>query len=331
MSYRVLVVGTGSIGHRHTRCFLATGRADVGICELNDQVRDEVAGLYDLVGAYASLDEALDQKWDAVVVATPAHLHVPMALEVVKRDLAIMIEKPLSTSQDGLADLADEIDRRRLPTMVAYTLRSHPVITAMRAAIAEGRFGKPIQVISVSGHHFPHDRPAYREIYYTRRETGGGAIQDALTHTLNASEWIVGPIDRVAADAQHLSLEGTTVEDTVHLMTRQGSVMGSYCLNQYQCPNENTFTVVCEGGTVRCELHKTRWRWMVEHAGEWHDEPAEVPERDSLYIWQANAFFDVLEGKAKPLCTLHEAWQTLKASLAILKSADTGGGWQDVC
>ena len=39
----VLVIGTGSIGERHTRCFLETGRCEVSICEINAELRSEVA------------------------------------------------------------------------------------------------------------------------------------------------------------------------------------------------------------------------------------------------------------------------------------------------
>ena len=78
--HRVLIVGTGSIGERHTRCFLATGRTEVGICELSNETCRAVAGRYDLCGAWDQLEAALAQSWDAVVVATPAHTHIPIAL-----------------------------------------------------------------------------------------------------------------------------------------------------------------------------------------------------------------------------------------------------------
>ena len=53
---KILIVGTGSIGERHTRCFLATGRAQVSICEPNDDLRklnvDLVDGVLSKTGAY---------------------------------------------------------------------------------------------------------------------------------------------------------------------------------------------------------------------------------------------------------------------------------------
>src|SRR5207249_3484680 len=107
-------------------------------------------------------------------------------------------------------------------------------------------------------------------------------------------------------DAEHQVLEGVTVEDTVHLLARHGPVMASYSLNQHQAPNELTFTVVCERGTVRCEFHEQRWRWLTEPGGNWHDEVIPALERDTLFIAQANAFLDAALGDAPPPCSLAE-------------------------
>ena len=106
--------------------------------------------------------------------------------------------------------------------------------------------------------------------------------------------------------------------------------MGNYILNQYQAPDEIRITVVCEKGTLRFELHKNRWRWMVEPGDNWHDEAAAPMERDDWFILQENAFLDVLEGKAKPLCTIEQAHQTLKVHLAAVESADTQAHWRAV-
>ena len=148
------------------------------------------------------------------------------------------MEKPLGTSLEGIETLRQSLGKRNLTAAVAYVYRANPILRAMKEAIAAGRFGRPVQVIAVAGQHFPAYRPAYREIYYRDRATGGGAIQDALTHVFNAAEWLVGPINRLLADAAHQVLEGVTVEDTVHVLARHGSVMGCYSLNQHQAPDE---------------------------------------------------------------------------------------------
>src|SRR5690606_2281647 len=93
--HRILVVGVGSIGERHTRCFLATERTEVGICEPSDALRQRVADEYPVCGSYASLDEALQQSWTSAVIASPAHTHMPLARQVAQEGIAPFIEKPL--------------------------------------------------------------------------------------------------------------------------------------------------------------------------------------------------------------------------------------------
>jgi predicted dehydrogenase len=322
-TYKTLFVGVGSIGERHLRCFLSTGRIQAWICEPNSPLRQRIAAQYTVGGSFSDLDAALTQPYDIAVIATPAHLHVPIALKLVEAGVHVLVEKPVSTSLDGIDDLRRLCVMKNVLAATAYVYRVNPSLAAMRSAIAKGQFGAPAQLIAIGGQHFPTYRPAYREIYYAHRQTGGGAIQDALTHLLNVGEWLVGPIDRVLGDASHQVLEGVAVEDTAHVLTRQGSVMGSYALNQYQAPNELTVTVVCERGAARFENHHSRWRWMNRPDTEWHDELSTKMERDGLYTLQAAAFLDAVEHKSPLPCTLEEGIQTLRVNLSLLEIVDT--------
>jgi len=321
--HRVVVIGVGSIGERHIRCFQATGRADVSIVETRAVLADEISQRYG-VPVHSDLEAALAHRPTAAVIATPAPLHVPQATTFVDAGVPVLIEKPLSVSLDGVLRLQELAKQRRVTAGLAYVYRAFPVLAAMREALHSGRFGLPQQLTAVCGQHFPTYRPAYREIYYADRKTGGGAIQDALTHVVNLGEWLVGPVDRLVADAAHLVLPGVEVEDTVHVLTRQGPVMGSYSLNQHQAPNESTITVICDEGTVRCEIHNNRWLWMKKPGDQWQEEPCGPTERDTAFIAQAHAFLDAVAGQAPLLCPLEEGIQTLNVNLAILASVEEG-------
>jgi predicted dehydrogenase len=153
------------------------------------------------LAAHPDLDSALAAAPEATVVCTPAHLHVEIATRLAAEGIHLLIEKPLSVALDGVEQLKQFVAQKKLVAAVAYVSRAHPVLTEMRKALASGRFGRPLQTVAVSGQHFPFYRPAYREIYYNDRATGGGAIQDALTHVVNAVEWLIGPMTEVTADA----------------------------------------------------------------------------------------------------------------------------------
>ena len=325
----VLVIGTGSIGERHTRCFLATGRCDVSICETNADVRDDVSARYELAGAFADLDTALSDPPDIAVICTPAHLHVTMAIRLLESGIAVLCEKPLSTSLDDIERLTELVAAPSARFSMAYVMRAHPLFQAVRDQIQSSQFGRPIEVILVSGQHFPHYRPAYREIYYVDRATGGGVIQDGLTHAVNFVEWMVGPMTRVAADCDHLALVGVDIEDSVHVIARHGDIMANYSMNQHQAPNEGQLTVICEAGTIRAEAHQGRWMTVTEPETPWTIHEMAPLERDDIFVNQAHAFLDHACGDANPLCPLEEGIQTLRCNLAILEAADSRT-WVDV-
>ena len=79
---------------------------------------------------------------------------------------------------------------------------------------------------------------------------------------------------------------------------------------------------MCPDGTLRAELNPSRLRIMREPDTAWEDRETPVAERDDLYVSQAHAFLDAIEGRADVLCTIEEAAQTLGATLAALRGAE---------
>ncbi len=325
---KVLVVGTGSIGERHTRCILATNRAEVSICEINDNLRKKIAANYNIKHSYADLTSALEAEHDAIVIATPAHLHIPMAQQAAESGLHLLIEKPLSINLDGIDHLDRTIGERQLVAGVAYVLRHIPVLAAMKKALDSGRFGRPLHITVTRGQHFPTYRPEYREIYYASHAMGGGAIQDGLTHLINAICWLAGPVERLVADCAHQVLAGVEVEDTVNVLTRHGDALACFSMNQYQAPDEGAITVVCERGTLQSEIHSNRLRWMTEPETEWQEESWPDFERDHAFISQANCFFDAIDGKSEMPCNLSAARHTLECILAVLDASRDSANWK---
>lgn len=320
----ILVIGCGSIGERHVRTFLRTGRARVVACDPQPEVRQRIANLYG-VTARPDWENALaDPTLTGVVIATPAPLHVPMATRALAAGRHVLIEKPLAIN---LADTADLLAAHRLAGTfagVAYVHHFQPALQAARDFIRAGSFGPVRHAAVVTGHDFPTARPAYREIYYRDHAQGGGAIQDALTHLANGIEWVLGPTERLFCDAAHQVLADVDVEDTVAVTARNGGALVSYTLNQFQAPTEIQLDFHAPGGSVRVELHAQRWGTYARGAGNWTWHPAPVVERDTLFVAQANGFLDGCEGRPNPTCSLEEGIQTLRFNLAALASWRTG-------
>ncbi len=317
---QILVIGCGSIGERHVRTFLATGRVGVIACDTRLAIRQDMISRYKVEAVSDWLPMLDNPAVTGVVIATPAPSHVEIAIRCLEAGRHVLVEKPLALSLANTDRLLTARDRARRFAGVAYVLHFVPALQAARQFIQAGSFG-PVRHVAVNtGQHFPFFRPAYREIYYSDRAQGGGAIQDALTHMANAVEWVVGPTTQVFCDAAHQVLEGVTVEDTVNASARNGGALVSYALNQFQAANDTRWDFHAETGSVRVELNAQRWGVLARGETEWRWHAAPSAERDQIYAAQASAFLAGTEGKPNPLCTLEEGIQTLRFNLAALLS-----------
>lgn len=294
------------------------------VCESNPQLLSRVTTQYAVKGSSDWEAEIESGAYGAVVVCTPAPVHVPIGLKALRAGCHVLIEKPLSHSLAGVDDLLSAEKQSRATAAVAYVLHVAPWLVAARAFVQRGEIGAIRQVVFSAGQPFHRLRPGYAQSYYRDRSAGGGAIQDALTHSANWIESVIGPTDSLLCDCAHLALPEVEVEDTVHVAARNGEVLVSYALNQFQAPNESFYQFNSASGSVRIEPYQQRWG--VLRAGEtqwtWHSEP--VADRDALFAAQANAFLDQVEGKPSRLCSLSAAAQTLRFNLAAIASASRG-------
>src|SRR5690606_35788268 len=138
------------------------------------------------------------------------------ALAALKAGRHVLLEKPLSHSLEGLAELLEARHQCQRQVAVAYVYNLFPWLAAARAYLLTGELGRVRQATFVGGQPFHLRRPGYASAYYRDRQTGGGAIEDALTHAANWVESVLGPTESVLCDCAHLVLPDVLVEDTVH-------------------------------------------------------------------------------------------------------------------
>lgn len=283
----------------------------------------------DLYAAATTTDftAALAGNVDAVVICTPAHLHVPMALAALRAGKHVLIEKPLAASLENVDDLLTAHAESDRMVSVAYVQHVFPFLVKARDFLRSGELGPIKHVTLTCGQHFPSGRPAhaapYAQTYYRDRKTGGGAIQDALTHMANWIESVLGPTDSVFCDCAHQALPDVTVEDTVNLSARHGDTLVNYTLNQFQAPNETAAQFNTATGSVKVEYHRQRWGTFRLGDSDWTWHADDSAERDGHFTAQANAFLDQIEGQPSRLCSLEAAAETLRFNLAALASAET--------
>ena len=94
--------------------------------------------------------------------------------------------------------------------------------------------------------------------------------------------------------------------------------------NQFQAPNETRLECHGTTGSLRLELPSHRWSILRAGDASWSVSEPMVHERDELFVRQAHAFLDAVEGRSEVLCPLVEAEHVLRVNLAALQSAAEG-------
>lgn len=213
---RLLIVGYGSIGQRH----LGIARAllpntDIRVLRHQPcQSTPEHAN-----GCMSSLSEALAFAPQIAVIASPSSLHMQTAQPLAEVGVHLLVEKPLSSSVDGVGQLLTTCAANKLVLMPAYNLRFLSSLQEYRSLIRAGIIGKVLSVRCEIGQYLPSWRPGsdYRQGVSALRALGGGAMLE-LSHEIDYLRWIFGEITWVHASLSKQSDLEIDVEDTAHLL-----------------------------------------------------------------------------------------------------------------
>jgi hypothetical protein len=100
----------------------------VALCDVDDVKLDRVAQVYPKAARYKDFRKMLDREGkgiDAVMIATPDHLHAAIALYAMERGKHVYCEKPLTTTIWENRLLADAAARYKLATQMGNQGFSH--------------------------------------------------------------------------------------------------------------------------------------------------------------------------------------------------------------
>ena len=137
---RVAVIGTGSMGGRHAQ--LLAGMPGVDEVMVVDAIPSRAEAVARDTGARVMEHDAALDAADAVVVATPAHLHASTVEGAIARGLATLCEKPLTDELDSSAALVASVEAAGAHVEVGFHRRHDPAYVDGRERVADGAAGR---------------------------------------------------------------------------------------------------------------------------------------------------------------------------------------------
>lgn len=138
---KVIVVGAGAWGKNLVRNFHDLN-ALAAVVELNPNLRQQLAEQYADLPVHANYEEALGTEVPAIVIATPAPSHYPLALAALKAGKDVFVEKPMTLEREQAQELATLADQQGQILMVGHLLLYQPAITWIQDYLRSGQAGE---------------------------------------------------------------------------------------------------------------------------------------------------------------------------------------------
>jgi len=324
---RGLIVGLGSIGRRHARNWSSLGYGPPAVCHQRNAPQPERLGVE--AREYWDVDQALErERPDVVLVTNPTSLHVPVARQAIDAGAHVLVEKPLASSTQGVAELLEAARARRRALMVAYNLRFHPGLARMKALAQQQAIGRIVSARADAGEYLPdwHPWEDYRQSYSARVDLGGGAVL-TFSHELDALCWLVGAPRSVTARVMHASSLEIDVEDTAEIILEfESNALGSIHVDYVRRAARRTIELIGENGILRWDYQRNRLELYEADTRQWRIEDGDPAyPRNQMYLDELRYFVECLPAEHRdPAMDGRQGAAVLAVALAALQSARRG-------
>ena len=202
----LLAVGLGSIGRRHTKLFSKYFKK-IHIADINPNRLKEAKKTINVKKTFLSYKDALKkEKYDAILITTPPHLHLEIAKEAIKKNINLFIEKPLGMSSKGWENIYKTCRKKKIVNYVAYCHRHINYTKKLKKILQKKEIGKILNANIRWGSYLPdwHPWEDYRSFYMAKKNQGGGALLDE-SHGIDLLRYLMGDVDKVFAKVLKIS------------------------------------------------------------------------------------------------------------------------------
>jgi len=353
------MIGSGAISQLHFAAFRDRPEAVrlAAICEKNPKAASAFAAQFPYqIPIFTDLSELLkNAEFDAALVALPHHLHFPIASELVRAGIPVLVEKPLTCSLEEARGLKRLSQETGVPVVAGQMLRFSNEVTWLKDWVNRdaGNFGA-LRTFDIQSWQnilaYVTSTGGFNHWLLDGEKAGGGVVVSLAIHQLDLIRFITGD-DFVEATAWgrfdppfHSGAESCAL--ALLKMTKGACGVLHATYTGPRVPYSEALTMFGDHGTIIQHAdHIGQYRGVFRYANaanrstqSWNDQyegfqtlspGSETPtspatESDNPFIKQLVHFADSL-AQGKPLQnTVFENFNTLACIDAIYQSLRSG-------
>jgi len=250
---RIGIIGAGFWGEKHADAINSLQDVQlVASNRTNPEALDAFITKYGGRG-YTNYQELLDDKQvDAVVIATPHHLHTPIVLDAATAGKHILLEKPMAPNLEECDQIIRAVNDHSVTLMMGHTNHFVPVYKTVKKLLESGEIGEPVLITDRTLKRWW--APNRRE-WHLDREKGGGMWMTIGVHNVDRMVWLTG--SRVQSVSAHLDTrfyEQQADDLGMAFLRFENGMAGTVITVGYKtgAPSFDT-EIVCTNGLIRVD------------------------------------------------------------------------------
>ena len=318
----IIIIGSGSFARKHAH--ILSEMDDVAVtafCSRDETHADAAAASLaattgTTVSSYNDLPVALDQeKPDAALIVVTPDAHGDIEMELVRRGIPFLVEKPIGIDPQTPRRIAEEIDTEDLVTSVGFHMRYLDTAAALRTML------QATTPVLANGYWMGTLPPP---AWWRHLNESGGQFVEQTVHMIDLFRFVLGEVESVCAMTSKQAITelhaDADVPDAGAAVLRMRSGMTAMIVNS--CVGPAGLRTGMEVVTPAALFQFAPAALTVRT----HSETTETRPRIDPYRVENSAFVHAVRtgDRSQILSPYSDALASHAVSMAIVESARTG-------
>jgi predicted dehydrogenase len=210
---KVAVIGLGGIAQLvHLPILSKLMNVQISaIADIKKNQLNSVGDKFKIEKRYTDHKEMLDkEEIEAVIIATPTNTHLEIALDCLKANKHILIEKPIARNVSEAKQINAASKKYKKQVMVGMNLRYRPDAMLMKSLVISGELGDIFYIRC----GWLRKQSSEQKWFINKSQSGGGVIIDLGILILDLALWILNDKKMKSVSVQKFNHNTKDVEDS---------------------------------------------------------------------------------------------------------------------
>ena len=249
------VIGCGYIGKRHAEMICRDNDAELtALCDILPREKLDIENYN--VPLYSNIDDLLKAHPDIDVlnICTPNGLHAPLAIQTLKSNRHVVIEKPIALSKKDAEEIISVSLRMHKYVFCVMQNRYSPPSVWIKNLVDSGRLGKLFMV--QLNCYWNRDERYYKPGgWHGDAALDGGTLFTQFSHFIDIMYWLFGDIKNIQGKLHDYTHQQLTDFEDSGIINFDFVNGGVGCLNYstaiWDKNLESSLTIITENGSVK--------------------------------------------------------------------------------